>query len=285
MKLASKADVIVENYRPDVKTRLGIDYETSAKINPRIIYGSHLRLRPGRPLRRAAGLRPDRAGHGRADVDHRRARPGPDARRHPDRRSVRRACSARMGILLALLEREQSGKGQWVQSSLLQAQVFMLDFQAARWLMDKEVPGQAGNDHPTSIPTGVFKTTRRLHQHRRGRPAHVAARARRSVADPGFDNPDFDTAAGRSKHRKAVNAADREAHRKRYLCDNWIDRLNAAGIPCGEINTIDQVFASPQVQHLGLAQDMPSHERGPTRPSRSRSRSAARTASSSCRRR
>ena len=142
-----------------MKQRLGIDYKALRKINQRIIYASISGFGQAGPYARASGLRPDRAGHGRADVDHRPAGAGTGARRHPDRRPVAPDCSARIGILTALLEREKSGKGQQVETSLLQAQIFMLDFQAARWLIAGEVPGQAGNNHPTSIPTGVFKTS------------------------------------------------------------------------------------------------------------------------------
>jgi crotonobetainyl-CoA:carnitine CoA-transferase CaiB-like acyl-CoA transferase len=167
------------------------------------------------------------------------------------------------GILLALLEREKSGKGQWVQTSLLQAQVFMLDFQAARWTMAGEVPGQAGNDHPTSIPTGVFETSDGF--------INIACsgdamwqRLKTLLADPALNAVDFATGAARSKNRKALNAI-LNGHTRTGTADAWIAKLNREGIPCGEINTIDKVFANPQVQHLGIAAPMPSHVKGETR--------------------
>jgi formyl-CoA transferase len=170
---------------------------------------------------------------------------------------------AAQGILVALLERERSGEGQWVQTSLLQAQVFMLDFQAARWLVDGEVPKQAGNNHPTSIPTGVFPTA----------DGHiniaVAGQAiwRRFCEAIGQQalagEPAYATPAERSKNRDALNAALAEVTRRRPSA-HWIDGLNAAGVPCGPINTIDQVFADPQIRHLGMAQPVRSHERGDT---------------------
>ncbi len=158
MKMAKKADVVVENFRPDVKTRLGIDYEILRKINPRLVYASISGFGQDRALCGAARRRPDRPGHGWPDVDHRRAGPRTGARRHPDRRPLRRTvlCHGNSGrVARAGKIRRRSVEST---TSLLQAQIFMLDFQAARWLVKGEVAKQAGNDHPTSIPTGVFKT-------------------------------------------------------------------------------------------------------------------------------
>ena len=261
-KLAAKADVIVENYRPDVKTRLGIDYDAISKINPRIIYGSISGFGQDGPLAGRPGF--DQIAQGMGGLMSITGEPG----RGPMRVGIPIAdlCAGifcAQGILLAIIERERSGKGQWVQSSLLQAQVFMLDFQAARWIMDKELAGQAGNDHPTSIPTGVFQTSDGyINIAAAGQ--HMWLRVKELFADKAFDNPDFETAALRSKNRKAVNALI-ESHTKKDTSAALIDKMNKAGIPCGEINTIEQVFASPQVEHLGLAQDMPSHQRGTTK--------------------
>ncbi len=261
-KLAAKADVIVENYRPDVKTRLGIDYDAISKINPRIVYGSISGFGQDGPLSGRPGF--DQIAQGMGGLMSITGEPG----RGPMRVGIPIAdlCAGifcAQGILLAIIERERSGKGQWVQSSLLQAQIFMLDFQAARWIMDEELAGQAGNDHPTSIPTGVFQTSDG-YMNIAAAGQHMWLRVKELFADKAFDNPDFETAALRSKNRKAVNALI-ESHTKKDTAANWIDKMNKAGIPCGEINTIEQVFASPQVEHLGMAQDMPSHQRGTTK--------------------
>ena len=168
---------------------------------------------------------------------------------------------AAQAILIALLEREVSGEGQWVQTSLLQAQVFMLDFQAARWLVDGEVPRQAGNNHPTSIPTGVFATADG-HINIAVAGQAIWLRFLEAIGHPELnDDPAYATGAARSKNRDALNAALGAILRRRTSAQ-WIDMLNAAGVPCGPINTIDQVFADPQVRHLGLAQAVRSHERG-----------------------
>ncbi len=260
-KLVEQADVIVENYRPGVKHRLGIDYESIKKINPRIVYASISGFGQDGPFADRPGF--DQIAQGMGGLMSITGAPGEG----PMRVGIPIAdlCSgllASQGIMLALLAREKTGVGQWIQTSLLQAQVFMLDFQASRWLMDGHVAGQAGNDHPTSIPTGVFETSDGF--------INIACagqqmwlRLKEELQDERLDNPDFTEPAGRSEHRKALNAILNESTRGDTAA-NWIDRLNKAGVPCGEINSIDQVFASPQVQHLGIARDMVSSERGPT---------------------
>ena len=259
--LAKKADIIVENYRPDVKRRLGIDYDAISAINPRIIYGSISGFGQDGPLANRPGF--DQIAQGMGGLMSITGEPG----KGPMRVGIPIAdltagifCS--QGILLAIIERERTGKGQWVQTSLLQAQVFMLDFQASRWLMDKEVPPQAGNDHPTSIPTGVFKTSDG-HINIAVAGQKMWEKFKSLFKDPAFDSPDFADAKGRSKNRKALNALI-DSHTSKKTAAEWIAIFNDAGAPAGEINDISQVFALEQVRHLGLAQPMDSQERGKT---------------------
>ena len=261
MALAARADVIVENYRPDVKARLGIDYAAVSKINPRIVYASISGFGQDGPLADRPGF--DQIAQGMGGLMSITGEPG----KGPMRVGIPVAdltagifCS--QGILLALMERQKSGKGQWVQTSLLQAQVFMLDFQATRWLMDKEVPPQAGNDHPTSIPTGVFKTSDGY--------INIAVAGQKMwekfaalFDDKGFRDSDFADGKARSKNRKKLNALI-ESHTVKKPAAYWIEHFNAHGCPAGEINSIDQVFGLEQVRHLGLAQPMVSQERGAT---------------------
>jgi formyl-CoA transferase len=167
-----------------------------------------------------------------------------------------------MGILVALLEREVSGEGQWVETSLLAAQIAMLDFQAARWLIAGEVPEQAGNDHPTSIPTGVFRT-RDGYINIASAGDEIFRRLCKALEVPALaDHPDYRTGKLRSDNRKALNAAIEEVTQTRDSAD-WIERLNAAGVPSGPIYSIDQVFADPQVRHLGIAQGVEHPALGP----------------------
>ncbi len=264
-KLAAKADIIVENYRPDVKKRLGIDYDTLSKINPRLIYASISGFGQDGPLSGRPGF--DQIAQGMGGLMSITGEPG----KGPMRVGIPVAdlcagifCS--QAIMLALLERERSGKGQWVQTSLLQAQVFMLDFQASRWLMDKEVAPQAGNDHPTSIPTGVFPTSDGyINIAIAGTPMWTKFKALmiELTGDKGFDDADFADAKLRSKNRKNLNAVIAK-HTANKPAAYWIATFNDNGLPAGEINSIDQVFGLEQVRHLGLAQPMKSQERGDT---------------------
>jgi len=169
-----------------------------------------------------------------------------------------------IGILTALLEREVSGAGQWVQTSLLQAQIFMLDFQAARWLMERDVAKQAGNNHPTSIPTGVFKTSDGyINIATTG--GRIWQRCAQALGAPELvTDPDYATAPARSRNRDALNALLNKLTATKST-ETWVTELNAAGVPCGPIYAIDEMFEDAQVKHLGIAQDVPNAENRPIR--------------------
>jgi len=260
-RMARQADVVIENFRPDVKHRLGIDYEALRAVNPRLIYASISGFGQTGPYRDRPGF--DQIAQGMGGLMSITGLPG----QGPVRVGIPVAdlsagllCA--MGILIALLERERSGEGQWVSTSLLQAQIFMLDFQAARWLVDGEVPKQAGNNHPTSIPTGVFKTADgHINIATTGGPTWQRF-CEAIAAEDLMRDPDYATSAARSRNRDALNAAI-EQRLGAHGSAEWIERLNAAGVPCGPINSIDQTFADPQVQHLGTVQAVPTADRGP----------------------
>jgi formyl-CoA transferase len=262
LRLAERADVVVENFRPDVKERLEIGYDHLKAVNPGIVLASISGFGQDGPYARRPGF--DQIAQGMGGLMSITGLPG----QGPVRVGIPIAdlCAglfAAQGILVALLERETSGEGQWIQTSLLQAQVFMLDFQAARWLVDHEVPKQAGNNHPTSIPTGVFATADG-HINVAASGQEIWGRFCRALGHEELArNPAYAEPAARSQNRDALNA-ELGAILRRQTSAHWIELLNAAGVPCGPINTIDQVFADPQVRHLGLAQPARSHERGET---------------------
>ncbi|SVB72921.1 uncharacterized protein METZ01_LOCUS225775, partial [marine metagenome] len=204
LTLAKDADVIVENFRAEVKHRLGVDYESVRKVNSRIIYGSISGFGQSGPISKRAGV--DQIAQGMGGLMSITGLPG----QGPVRVGIPIAdLTAGMylaqGILLALIERNQSGEGQWVHTSLLEAQISMLDFQAARWLIDADVPDQAGNDHPTNIPMGAFKTADGA--------VNIAASSSRlwnrflevAGAQDLAGHPDFRTTALRSKNRADLN--------------------------------------------------------------------------------
>ena len=250
-KLIEKTDVIVENYRPDVKDRLGIDYESLSKINPGLVYASISGFGQDGPYRGRPGF--DQIAQGMGGLMSITGLPG----QGPVRVGIPIAdlCAglfAAQGIMIALLEREQSGKGQWVQSSLLQSQIFMLDFQAARWTVDQEVAPQAGNNHPTSIPTGVFKTSDG-HINIAASGNNLWLRFCKAIGHEELTtNPDYVDGDSRSKNRDALNMTLNEITAQK-TSQEWIDMLNEAGVPCGPIYSIDQVFDDPQVKHLKMA--------------------------------
>ena len=260
MALAKDADVIVENYRSDVKLRLGVDYDSVVKINPRIIYGSISGFGQSGPDATRPGV--DQIAQGMGGLMSITGLPG----QGPVRVGIPIAdltsgLLLAQAIMLALYERERSGKGQWVHTSLIEAQIFMLDFQAARWLMKGEVPGQAGNDHPTSIPTGVFPTSDG-HINIAASGDNLFKRCCEALGTPEMlTDPEYMTSAKRSANRKVLN--EKFAARTRTNTSaHWIAALNKAGVPCGPINTIDKTFAEPQVQHLGIARTMHSGKLG-----------------------
>jgi crotonobetainyl-CoA:carnitine CoA-transferase CaiB-like acyl-CoA transferase len=259
-RMVAKADVVVENYRPDVKDRLGIDYETLRQVNPRLVYASISGFGQDGPYRSRPGF--DQIAQGMGGLMSITGLPG----QGPVRVGIPVAdlCAGlfgAMGILTALLEREQSGEGQWVQTSLLQAQIFMLDFQAARWLIGHEVPKQAGNNHPTSIPTGVY-TTADGHINVATTGGRIWERFCQALDSTDLvEHPDYKNNQLRSKNRDVLNAELNRRFVKRTSAE-WIDRLNEAGVPCGPIYSIDEVFADPQVQHLGIAQHVEKQDGG-----------------------
>jgi formyl-CoA transferase len=259
-RLAAKADVVVENFRPDVKHRLGIDYETLSKINPRLIYASISGFGQTGPYRDRPGY--DQIAQGMGGLMSVTGLPG----QGPVRVGIPVAdltagIFLAQGVLCALIERERSGKGQWVHTSLLQAMVTMLDFQAARWLIDEEIAPQAGNDHPTGIPTGVF-TTADGHINIAASGQTMYRRLCTAIGAPELiDDPRFKTLGDRSKNRKQMNAElDRVLVKKSSA--EWIEALNAAGVPSGPILNIKEVFENEQVKHLGLAQSVRHRTRG-----------------------
>jgi crotonobetainyl-CoA:carnitine CoA-transferase CaiB-like acyl-CoA transferase len=251
LDLVKTADVVVENMRPGVKHRLGIAYEDLCKVNPRIVYGSISGFGQAGPYRDRPGV--DQIAQGMSGLM--------SVTGHPGQGPVRTGAAiadltaglyAAIGVMVALLEREHSGKGQWVQSSLLQAGVSLLDFQAARYLFEGDVPPQVGNDHPTSMPTSAYRT--------KDGHLNVAASGEgmwtnlcKAIGrEDMLADPDFKGGRTRAENRKKLNAAIDEALQKKTGAE-WIGILNKAGIPCGPIYQIDQMFADPQVKHLGIA--------------------------------
>jgi len=263
MRLVATADVMVENMRASVKHRLGIAWDDVHAVNPRLVYGSISGFGQDGPYGARAGV--DQIAQGMSGLM--------SITGLPDQGPVRAGIPVAdltagnllaLGIMVALFERERTGLGRWVTTSLLEAQTFMLDFQAARWLMRGEVAGQAGNDHPTGIPTGVFPTTDG-HINIAASSARLWTRFCEAIGHPEWtEREGWRTQAGRSADRAAVNAAIGEVTRTQPAA-HWIELFERNGIPAGPIYSIDQVFADPQIQHLGMATPVEHPRLGRTR--------------------
>ena len=266
-RMAKDADVVVENFRADVKHRLKVDYETLKAINRRIVYGSNSGFGQDGPYRNRPGV--DQIAQGLGGLMSITGPPGGGPWRVGI--PISDLCAGLYlahGIMAALIERERSGEGQWVQTSLLEAMIAMLDFQATRWLIGDEIPPQAGNDHPTAFPMGVFPAKDGM--------INIAAAGDRMFldflrvigAEELAQDERFSTRKSRGSHRPELRALVEEKTRT-WECEPLIEALNAVGVPCGPILTIDKVFANPQVQHLALAQTVQSERHGPLKLVRS----------------
>ena len=259
-RLVTEADVVVENYRPDVKFRLGIDYEKVKAVNPRVVYASISGFGQDGPYGHLPGF--DQVAQGMGGLMSITGLPG----QGPVRAGIPVAdlsagLYTALGILTALIGRQHSGTGQWVKASLLEAQIAMLDFQAERWLLDEEVAPQAGNNHPTGIPTGVFATA----------DGHINIAATGAAIYERFcevmQRPDwltderFRSPQARSRNRDAMNA-EIEAITIGRSSKAWIESFNEAGVPAGYIYSINEVFDDPQVKHLQMASPVHHPELG-----------------------
>jgi len=262
-KLVEKADVVIENFRPDVKEHLKIDYSALKAANPRIILASISGFGQDGPYSKRPGF--DQIAQGMGGLMSITGEPG----RGPYRVGIPLAdltaglfCA--QGILVALISRERTGEGQWLHTSLLQSQIFMLDFQAARWLTKGEVPTQAGNNHPTSVPTGVYKTADGT--------INIAVagetiwqRFAKAIGRPEWiESEDYKDNTARLAHRDELNGRIEKITRT-WKSNDLVEMLLERGVPCGEIYNIDEVFDDPQVRHLGITQETNTVPFGRTR--------------------
>jgi crotonobetainyl-CoA:carnitine CoA-transferase CaiB-like acyl-CoA transferase len=256
MRLVEKADVVVENFRPDVKERLGIGFGQLRAVNPRIVLTSISGFGQTGPYRLNAGF--DQIAQGMGGLMWVTGQPGEG----PMRAGIAVADTsaglyAAIGTLVALAERERSGLGQWVQTSLLQAQIAIMDFQAARYLVDGVVPEQAGNDHPYSTPMGVVDTADGHINIGVGGDGQWRALCSALERPDLAKSPDYATLENRYRNRPQLKKLLAAIFKARSSAE-WLQRLAQAGVPAGPIYKMDEVFADPQVQHLRVA--VPAHD-------------------------
>jgi len=261
-KLLETSDVVIENFRPDVKDRLGINYEDLKRVNPRIILGSISGFGQDGPYGKRPGF--DQIAQGMGGLMSITGAPGEGPMRVGiPVADLTAGLFCAMGIQTALIEREKSGLGQWVNTSLLQAQIFMLDFQAARWLAEKTVAGQAGNNHPTSVPTGVFKTSNGSMNLAVAGETIFRRFAEAIDKKEWIEMEEFKDAKSRLKNRDYLNKLIEEVTILK-TSEEWVGMLEKVGCPCGPIYSIDQVFDDPQVKHLEMAKSIDTSPFGKT---------------------
>jgi len=260
LSLAQKSDVIIENFRADVKHRLKIDYDNIKKINPKIIYGSISGFGQTGPYRERPGLDQIIQGMSGLMSITGMEESGPTRVGIP----INDLCAGMFlaqGIIIALLNRESTGRGQWVHTSLLEAGIFMLDFQASRWLQKGQIARQAGNNHPTGIPQGCYETSDKL--------INVSAVGDRLFArfcqavglDQLIEDDKYSTDEMRLENRDELNGII-----SKVLSQNnseyWIEKLNRVGVPCGPVNNIAEMFSDEQVKHLKMNRKVKHHRLG-----------------------
>ena len=253
-KLVATADVLIENFRPDVKHRLGIDYEAMSAVNPRLVYTSISAFGETGPYANRPGF--DLIAQGMGGLM--------GLTGYADRGPLRAGISvadlsagifAALGTMIALLEREKPGRGQWVTTSLLSSQIMLLDYLAARWLMDGVVPQRRGNDHPQIVPTGVFRSADGYFTLSTvGNDSYV--RLCRAIGAPELsEDARFTTADLRERNRDELNTAIEKATMTRTSAE-WIEVLNHAGVPAGPVYALDEMFHDPQVELTGIVQSL-----------------------------
>jgi crotonobetainyl-CoA:carnitine CoA-transferase CaiB-like acyl-CoA transferase len=260
-RLLSTADVLVENFRPQVKKRLGIDYTEIAEQFPRLVYGSISGFGQDGPLSENGAV--DQVIQGMSGLMSITGEPdGPPLRAGIAVADMSAGLLLANGIVMALLERERSGQGQWVRVSLLEALLSMLDFQAARWTVDHEVPARAGNDHPTIAPMGTVPTSDGF--------LNIAApndrlfeRLVRAMGSPvELQGPEYASVPSRNAHKAQLKAVLERLFATRSRAE-WVAALDAEGVPCGPVHTVEEAFAHPQTQHLGMLSRVEHPSRGP----------------------
>jgi crotonobetainyl-CoA:carnitine CoA-transferase CaiB-like acyl-CoA transferase len=258
MQLAEKADVVIENMRPGVTRRLGVDYEAVRKRNPRIIYGSISGFGQYGPYTARPSI--DQIAQGMSGIMSVTGIPG----QGPVRvgvavTDIMAGAFLAQGVLIALLDREVSGEGRWVQTSLIESGLTLLDFQATRWLMDKKIPPQEGNNHPTNTPMGLFPTADSF--------LNISATSNKNFRkfcelidrDKMAADPRFATSALRGRNKEALNELIAGALRAKTSRE-WFEIMVAAGLPCGPVYSIKDAFADPQVRELRIARSV-THRR------------------------
>ena len=250
MRLAEQADVIIENMRPGVTKRLGVDFASVKQRNPRIVYGSISGFGQYGPYTSRPSI--DQIAQGMSGIMSVTGLPG----QGPVRvgvavTDIMAGAFLAQGVLIALLDREVSGEGRWVQTSLIEAGLNLLDFQATRWTMDKKVPPQEGNFHPTNTPMGLYPTADGFLNLSATGNKNFSTFCRLIGREKMASDPRFASSALRARNKEALNELIASALRARTSRE-WFEMMVEAGLPCGPVYNIKDAFADPQVEALRI---------------------------------
>lgn len=259
-KLLRKADIVLENFRPEVKFRLGLDYETIKIQNEQIICGSISGFGQSGPYYKRPAV--DQIVQGMSGIMSVTGKPeGGPVRVGAAIADISAGMTLAQAVLMALYHREKTGEGQWVYTSLLESTLSVLDFQVAKWMSTGETPVQMGNDHPTLMPTGLFET--------KDGQVNIAA-----AEDTKFtllceilgipelsSKQDYINIDVRSLNRKTL-FQQIETRTKEFKSEEIIERLNEAGIPCGPLYTIAEAMEDEQLEHLKMKCSIEHHRLG-----------------------
>ena len=261
LRLVDTADVLIENMRPPVKDRLGFGWAAVHERNPRLVYGSISGFGQDGPYAGRGSV--DQIAQGMGGLMSVTGMPGtPPTRAGIPVSDLAAGLYLAVGVLVALHDRERTGTGRWVQTSLLESMIAMMDFQATRWTIDGQVPPSAGNHHPTTVPMGCYASADG-YVNVAGLGGRLLRALARVIGLPGLpDDPRFDSAAARFAHRAELEQLIGDRLRTRTTAE-WVAELNAAGVPCGPVYAMDEVFADPQVEHLDMTTAVAHPELGP----------------------
>jgi crotonobetainyl-CoA:carnitine CoA-transferase CaiB-like acyl-CoA transferase len=253
LKMVKDADVVIENWRPDVKHRLKVSWEDLRKVNPRLIYASNSGFGQDGPIAKRGGV--DQIVQGMSGLMTVTGFPGsPPLRTGIAVGDLTAGNLLALGIMMAIYQRDRTGQGRWVQTSLLEALIMMMDFQASRYLIDGHVAKPAGNMHPTGDTTGVYPSSDG-HFNIAGSSQKMWLKICEVLEQPEWTRPGhkWETKQQRYKDREALQTAMGEITKTKPM-EHWIRAMEQAGVPCGPIYTMDKVFADEQIRHLGMAQ-------------------------------
>jgi len=253
-RMIKQSDIIVENFRPGAADRLGLGYEQVKKINPKIIYCSISGFGQDGPYRELPGF--DQTLQGMGGMMSITGEPdGPPMKVGVAIADISGGMFAGFGIMLALFHREKTGKGQWVDTSLLDSQIAWLTYRAGEFFASGKLPEKVGSGHPMIVPYQAFKAKDEYINIAAGNDQLWKRFCKVINMENIMDDPKFVTNAKRVENRKELIAILSKIIETKTGAE-WLKLLEDAGIPAGPIYTLDKLFSDPQVLHRKMVVEL-----------------------------